>query len=390
MTILNSNMLSIAPASPEVALEGMIGGQMSGQMEALSVNIENLDQPLLEGDFWSLLSQQLAEISADEDLPDIENNLAIDWVQGIKSQFTEPEIVLTDEITETVETLPETPVPVVSVLNLTEIKAASPDKNGDKLPPFRQTVSAVLPLQTSPIATSHEKIAVSDGIEMIDVESDDKLPNPRHTEFELKKSEVPETEKLQVKQPVLEQVVSVTKENAASVLAQVNQLSFSAPQNQTTQPLSTSLQTMQLSPQATTSQWGEALGERVSLLLNNKLNTAEIRIDPPHLGKLDIQISIKEDSAAIVINTQHAQTRDLIDAASIRLRDYLQEAGYNSVDVEVSHREQSMAQGDLSQHENEEQNENSDQQQSARSELSEMHQGELSLKVANGRIDYFA
>ena len=106
----------------------------------------------------------------------------------------------------------------------------------------------------------------------------------------------------------------------------------------------TPLQTLQLTPQATPAQWGDALGEKVSLLISNKLQSAEIRIDPPHLGKLDIQIQLKDDSATINIQTHQAPTRDLIDAASFRLREFLQDSGYGSVDVNVSHRDQSMAQ----------------------------------------------
>jgi flagellar hook-length control protein FliK len=127
----------------------------------------------------------------------------------------------------------------------------------------------------------------------------------------------------------------------------------------------------------------------VSLLINNKLNSAEIRIDPPHLGKLDIQIQLKDDSATISINTHNAQTRELIDSASVRLREFLQEAGYSSVDVNVSHREQSMAQGDLS--DQDQQSDSNDQQQSSdQSELAAAHQAELSLMIDDGRIDYFA
>jgi flagellar hook-length control protein FliK len=106
-----------------------------------------------------------------------------------------------------------------------------------------------------------------------------------------------------------------------------------------TQPLPPEMMTLQLSSTAHQQQLAPALGERVALMLNHKLNSAEIRIDPPHLGRLDIQIQVKDDSASVVIHAQHAQTRDLIDGSSLRLREILQEAGYQSVDVNVSHRE---------------------------------------------------
>lgn len=101
---------------------------------------------------------------------------------------------------------------------------------------------------------------------------------------------------------------------------------------------------LQLPAQASSAQWGDALGEKVSLMIDKKLDKAEIRIDPPHLGKLDIQINLKHDTATINIQAHHASTRDVIDAASGRLREFLQDSGYGQVDVNVSQREQSMAQ----------------------------------------------
>jgi hypothetical protein len=85
------------------------------------------------------------------------------------------------------------------------------------------------------------------------------------------------------------------------------------------------------------SEWGKGLGDRVSWMINQKLNTASLRLDPPMLGKLDIQIQVKDDITTIAINTQHAQTREMIENASFRLREHLQEAGFQNVNVDVSH-----------------------------------------------------
>jgi flagellar hook-length control protein FliK len=154
----------------------------------------------------------------------------------------------------------------------------------------------------------------------------------------------------------------------------------------------TPLQSLQLAPQATPSQWGDALGEKVSLLISHKLQSAEIRIDPPHLGKLDIQIQLKDDSATINIQTHHAPTRDLIDAASFRLREFLQDSGYSSVDVNVSHREQSMAQdsaqGDAHHSENGGDRETSGETLAALSGL--QTPAAMQMFQVNGVIDYFA
>ncbi len=99
------------------------------------------------------------------------------------------------------------------------------------------------------------------------------------------------------------------------------------------------LETMSLSRQADSAEWGNGLGERVGWMINHKQNSAIIRLDPPLLGKLDVQVKIADDATTITIQTQHAQTRDLIETASVRLRDFLQENGYQNVNVDVSQRQ---------------------------------------------------
>jgi len=103
--------------------------------------------------------------------------------------------------------------------------------------------------------------------------------------------------------------------------------------------LPTQLETMNLARTADAGEWGNGLGERVNWMINQKQNSAIIRLDPPMLGKLDVQIKIADDATTITIHTQHAQTRDLIETASVRLRDFLQESGYQNVNVDVSQRQ---------------------------------------------------
>jgi type III secretion system needle length determinant len=104
-----------------------------------------------------------------------------------------------------------------------------------------------------------------------------------------------------------------------------------------TSVLSNSLERMVMTNPDSAAQWGSGLGERVSVMLNQKQHLATIRLDPPTLGKMEIQIQIKDDVTNVTINTQHAQTRDMVDSASHRLKEFLQDAGYQNVNVDVSH-----------------------------------------------------
>ena len=102
---------------------------------------------------------------------------------------------------------------------------------------------------------------------------------------------------------------------------------------------SVSLQSMSLGRGETSTEVGNGLAERVQWMVNHKQNVAHIRLDPPLLGKLDVQVKVMDDVATITIQTQQGMTRDMIDAASHRLREALQESGFENVNVDVSHRE---------------------------------------------------
>ena len=90
-----------------------------------------------------------------------------------------------------------------------------------------------------------------------------------------------------------------------------------------------------------------------------------------------------------MIQTQHVQTRDLIDSASMRLRDFLQDAGYSSVDVNVSHREQSDQQGGFSQRDGSSSSD-IDSLEATSQESMESHIVGLNINGQPGGIDFFA
>ncbi|MFZ5594948.1 MAG: flagellar hook-length control protein FliK [Pseudomonadota bacterium] len=89
--------------------------------------------------------------------------------------------------------------------------------------------------------------------------------------------------------------------------------------------------------------WGQELGDRVQWLVNQSVQTAELRINPPHLGPVEIRIAIDQDQASVSFTTQHSVTRDAIEAAIPRLRDMLGDSGLNLASINVSSQSQSFA-----------------------------------------------
>jgi len=83
-------------------------------------------------------------------------------------------------------------------------------------------------------------------------------------------------------------------------------------------------------------EWGNAMGERMQWMVNNKIQSAEIRLDPPELGSVEVKIVIQKDTAQVNFVTHHAQVKDAVEHAMPRLREMFGETGLSLGDVNVS------------------------------------------------------
>jgi flagellar hook-length control protein FliK len=73
--------------------------------------------------------------------------------------------------------------------------------------------------------------------------------------------------------------------------------------------------------------FGAAFGERVSWMVREGLQSAELTLNPPDLGPIRIALSMEKDAASFGFNATHAQTRAAIEQALPRLRELLAEQG---------------------------------------------------------------
>lgn len=82
--------------------------------------------------------------------------------------------------------------------------------------------------------------------------------------------------------------------------------------------------------------WAQATGERVLWMVHQKLQSAEIQLDPPELGPLQVRVSVHNDQVSVSFVSAHGQVRDALDMQSLRLREMFEAQGLNLVDVDVS------------------------------------------------------
>ncbi|WP_421229413.1 flagellar hook-length control protein FliK [Aeromonas jandaei] len=87
------------------------------------------------------------------------------------------------------------------------------------------------------------------------------------------------------------------------------------------------------------------LHQKVNLMLADKLQQAEIQLDPIGLGKMKIQIQLDASSQASVhFVVQHGQTREMLEQAMPRLRDMLAGQGIQLGQTQVQHQSQQQQQ----------------------------------------------
>lgn len=88
--------------------------------------------------------------------------------------------------------------------------------------------------------------------------------------------------------------------------------------------------------------WESNLGSRLQMLVGQNIQSAEIRLDPPELGVLDIKIKVSNDIATVNITSPHTQVREALETSVPRLREMFEESGISLGDVNV--RQESFAQ----------------------------------------------
>ncbi len=82
--------------------------------------------------------------------------------------------------------------------------------------------------------------------------------------------------------------------------------------------------------------WGRAVGEQVVWFVSQNIQSASLKLNPQHLGPLEMQLHMDGDKASIAFSSQHAAVREALESSLPRLRDLLAEQGLNLVNVNVS------------------------------------------------------
>jgi Flagellar hook-length control protein FliK. len=83
-------------------------------------------------------------------------------------------------------------------------------------------------------------------------------------------------------------------------------------------------------------EWNKDLGERIVWMNSRAIPSAEIRMNPPHLGPISVRVDVSDDQATVVFTAQHAAVRETLEASIPKLREMMSAQHLNLAEVNIS------------------------------------------------------
>jgi len=82
-------------------------------------------------------------------------------------------------------------------------------------------------------------------------------------------------------------------------------------------------------------EWSKDLGERIVWMNSKAIPSAEIKLNPPHLGPISVRVDVVDDQATVVFTAQHAAVRETLEASIPKLREMMSGQQLNLVEANV-------------------------------------------------------
>ncbi len=82
--------------------------------------------------------------------------------------------------------------------------------------------------------------------------------------------------------------------------------------------------------------WGNEFSEKVVWMHKQAIPSAELNLNPRHLGPVSIRVDVNQDQTTIAFTAQHSAVKEAIEAALPKLREMLSAQQLNLADVSVS------------------------------------------------------
>lgn len=81
--------------------------------------------------------------------------------------------------------------------------------------------------------------------------------------------------------------------------------------------------------------WSEEVGNTLTMLIGKQASSAELVLTPPHLGRIEVQLSMNSDQTSVAFVAATPAAREALEQALPKLREFLAEAGINLAQASV-------------------------------------------------------
>ncbi|WP_419227391.1 flagellar hook-length control protein FliK [Alteromonas sp. OM2203] len=137
----------------------------------------------------------------------------------------------------------------------------------------------------------------------------------------------------------------------------------------------------------------QQLNEKIRWMVNARNTMAEIRLDPPELGSMQVRVNVSGDAASVSFIVQSQQAKEALSEAMPKLRDMLSEQGIELGDAQVR-KDNSSGNENGQQLAGNENEGRGDGNRNGNDELDEMENGRVIeqsvTRAAKGGIDFYA
>lgn len=94
--------------------------------------------------------------------------------------------------------------------------------------------------------------------------------------------------------------------------------------------------TLEIDTPVRDAQWSQALAYRVQFMAQQGIQRAQVQLNPTELGPMEITVDVVDDVAQVQITAEHAATREAVEQAAPRLREMMQQSGFNETAVDLN------------------------------------------------------
>lgn len=84
--------------------------------------------------------------------------------------------------------------------------------------------------------------------------------------------------------------------------------------------------------------WSEAVGQRVLWMVSHKTQAAEIRLNPPELGPVEVKVRTDDDGVRLSFAAGNAAVREALESAAPRLREMFLAEGLRLENLDIGQR----------------------------------------------------